>query len=207
MTERSALFLDRDGVIIEETGYLHEPDQARLIPRAAEGIARANAAGIPVVVVTNQAGVARGYYGEADVRAVHARIDELLAPHGARIDRYYYCPHHPTAGQGVYRVDCSCRKPQPGMLLQAAAELGLELPTCVLVGDKLSDLQAAWAVGCRALLVTSGYGATLAASASFAQQAAAQTRVIASLEEAVCLMTCGESLRGPHTPAGCRRRA
>jgi D-glycero-D-manno-heptose 1,7-bisphosphate phosphatase len=155
---RPAVFLDRDGVIVDEVQYLSSPDQLVLIPRAADAIARLNQHGIPVVVVTNQAGVARGYFPEERLTAIHRRLDELLAAGGARIDRYEYCPHHPTEGLPPYRVDCACRKPRPGMLLRAATALGLDLSRSVMIGDKLSDLQAGIAAGCRVILVRTGYG-------------------------------------------------
>jgi len=158
MLLKPALFLDRDGVIIEEVDYLSHPSQVVLIPGAAQAIARANQSAIPVVVATNQAGVARGYFPEANVTLVHKHLDILLATHGAHIDRYYYCPHHPTEGIASYACTCACRKPQPGMLLLAASQLGLDLRRSYLVGDKVSDLQAGMAVGCRTILVQTGYG-------------------------------------------------
>lgn len=156
---QSALFLDRDGVLIEEVGYLSSVEQVRVLDGVAEAIARANAQGIPVVVVTNQAGVGRGYFPESRVGEAHAAIDAALAPAGARIDRYYYCPHHPEAALAEYRVSCECRKPAPGMLRQAAQELDLDLGRSWFVGDKQSDLEAARAAGCQPLLVRTGYGA------------------------------------------------
>jgi D-glycero-D-manno-heptose 1,7-bisphosphate phosphatase len=162
MRPRPALFLDRDGVIVEEVEYLDHPSQLALIPGAAAAIARANAAEIPVVVVTNQAGIARGYFSEARVDDVHRHLSRLLECEGASIDRYFYCPHHPTAGQVPYRLECGCRKPRPGMLLRAAWELGLDLGRSFLVGDKLSDVQAG-AVCRQAFLVRTGYGMAEAA--------------------------------------------
>jgi D-glycero-D-manno-heptose 1,7-bisphosphate phosphatase len=159
MPPKPAVFLDRDGVLIEEIGYLSEPSQVRLIPGAGAAVARLNRLGVPVVVVTNQAGVARGKFPEENVRAVHEHLDKLLAAGGARIDRWYYCPHHPTAGVGPYRVLCACRKPAAGMLLTAARELNLDLAGSVLIGDKLSDLEAGAAAGCSTILVRTGYGA------------------------------------------------
>jgi D-glycero-D-manno-heptose 1,7-bisphosphate phosphatase len=158
MPPEPALFLDRDGVIVEEAEYLSDPAQLCLIPGAGAAIARVNARGIPVIVVTNQAGVARGYFPEERVGEVHERLSALLAAHGAHIDRYYYCPHHPTAGSGAYGRPCSCRKPEPGMLLQAARDFDLDLARSFLVGDKISDLEAGLAAGCRTILVGTGYG-------------------------------------------------
>jgi D-glycero-D-manno-heptose 1,7-bisphosphate phosphatase len=161
---RPGFFLDRDGVIIEEVHYLSDPAQVRLLPGAAEAIARLNVVGIPVVVATNQAGVAHGYFPEARVAEVHQRLDELLAARGALVNRYYYCPHHPAASIAQYRAECACRKPAAGMLLRAAAELDLDLPQSYLVGDRLSDIEAGIRAGCQVVLVLTGYGATEAQS-------------------------------------------
>lgn len=155
---RPAVFLDRDGTIIEEKHYLSRPEDVALLPSAGETIAELNSLGIPVVVATNQAGVARGYFDESLIHDVHMRLDELLARHGARIDRYEYCPNHPTEGVGRYRVDCGCRKPQPGMLLKAAAVLQLDLARSCMIGDRLGDLQAGANAGCHTALVRTGYG-------------------------------------------------
>jgi D-glycero-D-manno-heptose 1,7-bisphosphate phosphatase len=159
MPGRSAVFLDRDGVIVEEVGYLATPEELKIIPGAVGAITELNRAGVPVVVVTNQAGVARGYFPESRVREIHADMDELLAAGGAVIDAYYYCPHHPTEGERPYRQECACRKPKPGMLLRAGGELQLDLARSFMVGDKLSDLEAGAAAGCRTVLVRTGYGA------------------------------------------------
>jgi D-glycero-D-manno-heptose 1,7-bisphosphate phosphatase len=157
------LFLDRDGVIVDEAEYLVDPAQLRLIPGSAEAIAEVNRRGVPVIVVTNQSGVARGYFPESRVAEIHERLDTLLAGQGgAHITRYYYCPHHPTEGQSAYRVDCQCRKPRPGMLLEAARDLSLELHESFLIGDKLSDLEAGASAGCRTILARTGYGRALA---------------------------------------------
>ena len=152
------VFLDRDGTINEEVNYLSHPDQLRLIAGAAEAIKLLNQNGYKVVVVTNQAGVARGYFTEQAVREVHEVLEKMLEAHGAAVDAIYYCPHHPAAGIGVYRQDCNCRKPKPGMLEKAAREVDLDLGVSFVVGDKISDLEAGHAVGCRNILVHTGYG-------------------------------------------------
>lgn len=157
-----AVFLDRDGTLIEEVNYLSRVDQVRLIPGAAAAVRRLNDAGARVVVVTNQAGVARGYFPEDRVAEVHARLSAVLAEQGARVDAYYHCPHHATEGVGAYKLDCDCRKPRPGMLLTAARDLGLDLSRSWMVGDKVCDLKAGAAAGCRTVLVRTGYGATVA---------------------------------------------
>ncbi len=152
------VFLDRDGTVNEEINYLNKVEQLKLIKGAAEGIRMLREAGYKVVIVTNQAAVARGYLAEADLPLIHAALENLLAEQGATVDAIYYCPHHPTAGVGAYKIDCDCRKPKPGMLLKAAADLHIDLEDSFVVGDKLSDLGAGEAVGCRTILVRSGYG-------------------------------------------------
>jgi len=154
-----AAFLDRDGTINREVEYLSDCRDLELLPGAAAAIARLNRAGIAVVVVTNQAGVARGLFPLSRLFELHAHLDALLAGAGAWVDAYYCCPHHPTEGRGEYRVECDCRKPKPGMLLWAARELGLDLTRSVLMGDKLSDLEAGARAGCQTILVRTGYGA------------------------------------------------
>ena len=156
---RPALFLDRDGVLIEELEYLSEPERVRLIPGAAAAVRRANDAGWRVAVVSNQSGVARGLFPESALPHIHREVAERLAEEaGAVIDGFYYCPHHPTTGQGIYRIDCDCRKPKPGMLLRAARELGIDLSKSWTIGDRLTDLQAGATAGCRTILVRTGYG-------------------------------------------------
>ncbi len=158
---RDAVFLDRDGTLIEEVHYLSHPEQVRLIPAAADAVRRLNDAGVLVVVVTNQSGVARGYFPENCVREVHDRVSLLLAERGAKIDAFYHCPHHPTEGVGEYRVACACRKPKPGMLLAAARDLDIALTASWMIGDKPCDAEAGHAAGCRTLLVRTGHGKEL----------------------------------------------
>ena len=150
---KAAVFLDRDGTIIEEAGYLSDPAQVRLIPGVADALARLRKAGFRIVVVTNQSGIARGYFGEADVAKVHAALDRLLAEHGAGIDAYYFCPHHPDFGS-----PCECRKPGTGMVKMAAMELGLDVAASYFVGDKAADVELGINSGGRAILVLTGYG-------------------------------------------------
>lgn len=158
---RPAVFLDRDGTLNEEVDYLSDPDQLVLIPGAAAAVARLNARGIPVVVVTNQSGIGRGKYGWADFAAVMSRMSTLLALENARIDAVYASPHH-ELGQGEYAVaDHPDRKPNPGMLVRAAGEYGLDLARSWMVGDKTVDLEAGRRAGCRVALVRTGYGATV----------------------------------------------
>ena len=149
--KRPAVFLDRDGTINEEMGYINHVSRFRLLPEAAPAIRRLNEAGLPVVVVTNQSGAARGYFPPALVEEVHRHLQDLLAREGARLDAIYTCLHAPDAG-------CSCRKPRPGLLLQAAAELGLDLGRSHLVGDRYMDIQTAANAGSHGILVLTGYG-------------------------------------------------
>lgn len=158
MAPRSAVFIDRDGTLTEEVGYVNHPRRLRVLPRSAEAIRRLNGVGIAAVVVTNQAGIARGYFSEEVLTAVNASLVSQLKEEGAHLDGIYVCPHHPTEGEPPYRMVCDCRKPRPGLLLRAASELGLDLGRSTLVGDKPSDLVAAGAVGARSVLVLTGYG-------------------------------------------------
>ena len=159
MKEISAVFLDRDGVINEEVGHISDPRHLRYIPHVARAIRKLNERAIPVVVVSNQSGVARGYHTDEQVEIIHEAISAELKKEGARIDRFYYCPHHPTEGKGAYLVACDCRKPRPGLLLQAAKELHLDLSRSVMIGDKKSDIEAGHAADTRTILVRTGDGA------------------------------------------------
>ncbi len=174
---RPAVFLDRDGTLNEEVDYLHRPEELVLIPGAAEAVARLTAAGIPVVVVTNQSGIGRGYYGWEDFAAVMVRMEALLGEAGARLDAVYASPHH-EKGVGDYAdPDHPERKPNPGMLIRAAREHGLDLSRSWMVGDKDIDVQAGHNAGCRSVLVRTGYGA--------GQAPGAAEHVAPSLSEAV----------------------
>ena len=153
-----AVFLDRDGTINTDVGYLNHPDQLELIPRSALAIKLLNEAGFKTVVITNQAGIAKGLLQETLLPEIHQRLSMLLDKEGARIDRFYYCPHHPEAAVEQYRIDCQCRKPFPGLVLQAAAELGIDATHSYVIGDKSCDIELAHNVGARAIMVMTGYG-------------------------------------------------
>lgn len=155
---RPAVFMDRDGCLIEEMGYINHPSRVRLLPRAAAAVARLNAAGVPAIMATNQAGIARGYFSEDTLHAVNAEVERQLRDRDARLDALYVCTHHPTAGHPPFRRDCECRKPKPGLLQRAAAEMRLDLSRSVMVGDKPSDVEAGQAAGAAAVLVLTGYG-------------------------------------------------
>lgn len=156
---RPAVFLDRDGTLNEDVGFMDRLDALRLFPWTADAIRLLNRAGFCTVVTTNQSGVGRGLIPEPLVGIVHAEIDARLARAGARIDRYFYCPHHPDKGLGAYRQACECRKPRPGMILTAAREMGLDLTRSVMVGDRRGDVASGHAAGVRAVLVRTGVGA------------------------------------------------
>jgi D-glycero-D-manno-heptose 1,7-bisphosphate phosphatase len=148
---RSALFLDRDGVLNEEVNYLHHPRDLIMIPGTGSVIAECNRRGVAVLVVSNQAGIGRGLYDETAFESVNSAISRQLAPFAARIDGWYFCPHPPAAR-------CACRKPEPGLLRKGAAEFGVALTRSVMVGDKISDLEAARAAGVHTVLVRTGHG-------------------------------------------------
>jgi D-glycero-D-manno-heptose 1,7-bisphosphate phosphatase len=155
---RRAIFMDRDGTICEEVGYVNHLSRSRLLPGSVEAIRLANQAGFLVVVATNQSGVARGLFDEALVQAVNRQMVARAQEAGARIDAVYVCPHHPREGAPPFRMDCDCRKPRPGMLLQAAREHHIDLSASWMIGDSLVDLEAAAAAGARAVHVLTGYG-------------------------------------------------
>lgn len=152
---RPAVFIDRDGTLNVEKNYLHKWDDWEWIVGAVAAIKRLNAAGYLVIVTSNQAGIARGYYTEADVLELHRRVDEDLKQQGGQIDAYYYCPHHPEHGEVR---ECECRKPEPGMLLQAARDHDIDLNHSFMVGDKASDVEAGLVAGVVSILVLTGYG-------------------------------------------------
>lgn len=153
-----AVFLDRDGTICEEVGYVNHLDRIDVYPWSAQAIRKLNRAGLPVVVVTNQSGVGRGYFSERLVKQAHARITKELAARGAHVDAFYYCPHHPTAVVRKYRKDCRCRKPATGMVEEAARRFRLDLESSFVVGDSYRDIQMAHNAGAHSILLMTGYG-------------------------------------------------
>jgi D-glycero-D-manno-heptose 1,7-bisphosphate phosphatase len=160
----AAVFLDRDGTINEEVGYLDDLAKLRLIPSSFAAVRMINASGMKAVVITNQSGVARGIFTEEMVRQAHRIIEGWLADQSAHIDRFYYCPHHPTEGQGEYLVACRCRKPEAGLLRQAAGELNIDLRKSYMVGDTARDMETARNAGVKGILVLTGFGGEEAAS-------------------------------------------
>ncbi len=156
---QGAVFLDRDGTVNEEVGYLRDLAKLKLIPGAAAAIRRLNEAGRLVILVTNQSGVARGYFPESLVHDAHALLAEMLRKEGARLDGVYYCPHHPTAGNSHYTTECDCRKPFTGLLDRAARDLHIDLSRSFMVGDKWSDVELGHRAGARSVLVSTGFAA------------------------------------------------
>ena len=155
---RPAVFFDRDGTLSHEVGYVNHITRFEPFSFAIDAIRAVNGSGRLAIVVTNQAGVARGYFPESLIAEVNGVLVSRAESSGARIDAIYYCPHHPSAGEPPFRQDCDCRKPRPGMLLKAAREHDIDLSRSWVVGDREGDLQLAWNVGARACLVKTGYG-------------------------------------------------
>lgn len=155
---RRAIFMDRDGTVSDEVGYVNHIDRYRLLPRSAEAIRRVNAAGFLTFVITNQSGVARGLFDEALIQEVHATLSRWLSEEGARLDGIYYCPHHPREGSPPWRQECECRKPKPGLLRRAAAEHDVDLSRSYMIGDTVLDIEAARNAGATGVLVLTGYG-------------------------------------------------
>jgi len=157
--KQAAVFLDRDGTINEQMGYINHISRFVLLAGAAEAIAKLNRLDIPVVVVSNQSGLGRGYFPEELLEQVHAKMHRLLAEKGAHIDGLYWCPHHPDAKVARFqKKNCGCRKPDIGLLKQAATELNLDLEQSFMVGDRWSDLKCGNKAGTQSILVLTGYG-------------------------------------------------
>jgi D-glycero-D-manno-heptose 1,7-bisphosphate phosphatase len=155
----SAVFLDRDGTLIEEVGYLDRPERVELYPWSVDAIRALNRAGIRVVLVSNQSGVARGFFTEDVVRQVHDRVARMLERGGAVIDAYYYCPHHPDGNVPAYARACDCRKPGRALVDRAVREFGVNPARSFTVGDRWLDVALARTIGAQSVLVRTGYGA------------------------------------------------
>ncbi len=163
----TAVFLDRDETIIRDPGYLSDPADIDILPGAVEAIRILNESGIPAIIITNQSGIARGFFTEETLEAIHEGLTTLLAGQGARIDAIYYCPHHIDGIREEYRIACTCRKPRPGLLLRAAEDFGLDLMHCYLVGDKPIDIETIHRVGGKGVLVGAGKDIDLQTKADF----------------------------------------
>ena len=155
------VFLDRDGTINQEVHYLHKPEDLVLLPGVPEAIRALREAGFRIVVVTNQAGVARGYYTCQEVEHLHAYLNELLEKDGAHIDYFFYCTHHPEHGIGEYKIECDCRKPGTGMFKMAEQYYQIDKAHSYMIGDKLLDVEAGRNYGVHSILVGTGYGAAI----------------------------------------------
>ncbi len=156
--KRRAVFMDRDGTISEEIGYVNHPSRYRVFPYSAEAVRLLNEAGWLAILVTNQAGVARGYFTEDVIGAVHSILNEELEKQGARLDAIYYCAHHPTVGEEPYRFDCNCRKPKPGLIERATKEFDIDPAQSWMIGDRYSDIELARNAQVSSAFVLSGYG-------------------------------------------------
>ena len=156
--KRRAVFMDRDGTISEEVGYVNHPSRYRVFTYSAEAVRLLNKAGWLAILITNQAGVARGYFTEAVIGDVHGVLQQELEKNDARLDAIYYCAHHPTVGEEPYRFDCDCRKPKPGLLFRAAEDFDIDLEESWMIGDRYSDIELARNASVRSAFVLSGYG-------------------------------------------------
>jgi D-glycero-D-manno-heptose 1,7-bisphosphate phosphatase len=150
--------MDRDGTISEEIGYVNHPSRYRVFPYSAEAVRMLNEAGWLAILVTNQAGVARGYFTEELISEVHKVLKQELDERGAQLDAIYYCAHHPTVGESPYRFDCDCRKPKPGLIRRAAADFDIDLAQSWMIGDRYSDIELARNAEVHSAFVLSGYG-------------------------------------------------
>lgn len=156
--KRRAVFMDRDGTISEEVGYVNHASRYRVFPFSAEAVRLLNERGWLAILVTNQAGVARGYFTEALIGEVHGVLSTELERTGAHLDAIYYCAHHPSVGEPPFRLDCDCRKPRPGLIRRAAEEFDIDLSTSWMIGDRYSDVELAHNAGVRSCFVLTGYG-------------------------------------------------
>ncbi|WP_266367605.1 D-glycero-alpha-D-manno-heptose-1,7-bisphosphate 7-phosphatase [Tellurirhabdus rosea] len=155
MSER-AIFLDKDGTLIRDVPYNVEPGQIELYPETGEALRRLGAAGFRLIVISNQSGVAHGYFEEQALTFVEVQLQVLLRPYGVSLDGFYYCPHHPGGSVPAYSITCACRKPEPGLLTRAAADHDLNLEESWMIGDILNDVEAGNRAGCRTVLLEHG---------------------------------------------------
>jgi D-glycero-D-manno-heptose 1,7-bisphosphate phosphatase len=155
---KRAVFIDRDGTISEEVGYINHASRFRLFPFAADAVRQLNESGWLAIIVTNQAGVARGYFDEKMVQEIHLAMTRDLESAGARLDAVYYCVHHPSVGEPPYRLDCDCRKPRPGLISRAAQDFNIDLAQSWMIGDRYSDVELARNAKVNSAFVMSGYG-------------------------------------------------
>src|SRR3989304_6008004 len=155
--KKKAVFLDVDGTIVVHEPYLSSPDQLKLLPNAAEGIRLFKESGYLVIVITNQSGIARGFFDEERLALIHKKLMRMLGEKGIAIDDIYYCPHHTEGVIEQYALDCDCRKPKPKMLLNAARQHNIDLTQSLMIGDSEVDMQAGKNAGCTSILIRNGY--------------------------------------------------
>ena len=153
MNKKKAVFLDRDGTIVIHEPYLRSPDQLKLLPNAAEGIRLFKESGYLVIVITNQSGIARGFFDEERLTLIHKKLMSMLKDEGVEIDDIYYCPHYTEGVVEEYKLDCDCRKPKPKMLLNAAKQHNIDLTQSVMIGDSAADMLAGKNAGCKCVLI------------------------------------------------------
>lgn len=151
-----AIFIDKDGTLIRDVPYNVDPEKIELYPDTGEALHRLQRAGYQLIVISNQAGVARGYFDETALPGVEARLQELLSPFGVKLNGFYYCPHHPAGAVPAYAITCECRKPEPGMIIRAAREHGIDPSASWMIGDILNDVEAGNRAGCRTILIDNG---------------------------------------------------
>lgn len=156
--KKRAIFLDRDGTINEDVGYPANFSQIKIYPSSFDALRMINASGFLAVIITNQSGIGRGHLTEADLENIHEKMKAALAARGARLDGIYYCPHYALSSNPRYRKDCACRKPEPGLALRAAKDLGIDLNGSFFIGDKVEDIQLGLNIGARPVLVLTGEG-------------------------------------------------
>lgn len=154
-----AVFLDRDGTLIEDVNYLKRVEDIKLIDGTFEAIRKLNQRNIPAILISNQSGVARGYFDEDNVRLINDNLNLMLQKQGIKLDGFYYCPHHPKGTVEGYSMDCNCRKPKPGMIQAAMSDFkGIDIKKSFMIGDKVCDIELARNAGCRGILLKTGYG-------------------------------------------------
>jgi D-glycero-D-manno-heptose 1,7-bisphosphate phosphatase len=154
---KRAVFLDKDGTLIDDVPYTCDPGRIQWLPGVIDGLRRLQFAGYRLLVISNQSGIAHGYFSEADLAAMMSGVGRMLASQGVRLDGSFYCPHHPEGSVPRYAVACACRKPAPGLLMTAAAAHGIDLSRSWMIGDILHDVEAGRRAGCRAILLDNGH--------------------------------------------------
>jgi D-glycero-D-manno-heptose 1,7-bisphosphate phosphatase len=158
MKIKRAVFLDRDGTINEDVGYPNQFSQINIYPDSFEAVRKINQAGFLAVIVTNQSGIGRGFITEGELQVIHQKIESAFSKHKAHLDGIYSCPHYPLSSAPLYRKNCSCRKPNPGLALQAASELNIDLESSYMIGDKVEDMLFGWNIKASSILVLTGFG-------------------------------------------------